>query len=52
MNFTITFWLMALGALLLVLPGLNVIGAALLMLGAGNGIGRVAGPSKGYKELR
>lgn len=52
MSLNVTFWLMVLGALLIVLPGFNVIGAGLLMLGAGNGIGRVAGPTDKYKALR
>lgn len=52
MNFTPTLWMLALGLLLLVLPGFNLIAIGLLAFGSGNSVGRLLGPEKRYKELR
>ena len=52
MNNSTLFWLTALGVLLLVLPGFNLIGAVLLAIPAATVAERTLGPSKGYKELR
>jgi hypothetical protein len=52
MNYNVSAWLVALGALLFFLPGLNVLAAIAFGLGAGNAVGRLGAGSSGYKELR
>ena len=52
MKYNVSLWLLALGALLLFLPGFNVLAAAALGIGAGNAIGRFGANESGYKELR
>jgi hypothetical protein len=52
MNYNVSIWLVALGLLLFFLPGLNVLAAAALGIGAGNALGRLGANDNGYKELR
>lgn len=52
MNTSTLLWVTALGALLIVLPGWNLIGAVLLAVAGATGVERTLGPGKQYKELR
>lgn len=51
MTISMTAWVAALGALLIVLPGLNLIGFVLLAFAGGSGAQRVLGPFENRKEL-
>lgn len=52
MNISTSLWILALGILLVVLPGFNVLAALAIGVGAGNVVGRTLGPPNTYKELR